>query len=111
MDKIKKSLIKEFVQKKLSADPVWVKRALLRIYDLQTRDEQHMQGTIYNNGVGFSGTDGRILTSLAKQLIKTGYLSNKQMELLMKKMPKYWKQIVEISDKEKLNALIYCKTN
>lgn len=106
MDKVKKSLVKAFVKEKLSTSPVWAKQALLRIYELQTSDEQRMQGTIYHNGVGFTGTDGRILTSFAKQLLKTGYLSDKQMQLLMKKMPKYWIQVVKVSDKEKLNSLI-----
>lgn len=106
MDKVKKSLVKSFVKEKLSTNPVWAKQALLRIYEFQTVDEQNTRETIYHNGVGFTGTDGRILTSFAKQLLKTGYLSDKQTQLLMKKMPKYWIQIVKLSDKEKLNSLI-----
>jgi len=106
MSKITKTQVKEFVRGKLSTDQTWAKQALLRIYEFQTADEQRMQNTVYNNGVGFTGTDGKILTSFAKQLLKSGYLSEKQMILLMKKIPKYWIQVVKISDKEKLNALI-----
>jgi hypothetical protein len=106
MDKIKKSLIKEFVKIKLSTDPKWTQQALRRIYEFQTQEEQRAQDTRYHNGVGFTGTDGRILSSLAKQLQRYGRLSEKQMGILFKKMPKYWQQVVKISDKEKLNSLI-----
>jgi hypothetical protein len=106
MNKVTKIMIRQFVKEKLSTDTVWAKKALIKIYEFQTLDEQKQRDTIYHNGVGFTGTDGRILTSFAKQLLKTGYLSDKQTELLMKKMPKYWIQVVKISDKEKLNSLI-----
>jgi hypothetical protein len=56
--------------------------------------------------VGFTGADGEFLTSLAKQLQKKGYLSPKQMTFVFKKMPKYWKQILNISDEEKLIDLM-----
>lgn len=106
MDKVKKSEIKEFVKKKLSTDPKWALHALLKIYDFQTQDEQTAKNTIHHNGVGFTGTDGRILTSFAKQAQKYGRLSDKQMSILFKKIPKYWIQIVKISNVEKLHSLI-----
>jgi hypothetical protein len=106
MDKITKIKIKEFVKRKLSTDPLWAQRALLKIYDFQTHEEQRAQDTRYNNGVGFTGTDGRILSSLAKQLEKYGRLSDKQMHILFTKMPKYWIQIIKISDQDKLKSLI-----
>ena len=106
MSKVTKVQIKEFVKKKLSTDPVWARHALLKIYEFQTQEEQRAGDTQFNNGVGFTGTDGRILTSLAQQLQKKRYLSDKQMALVFKKMPKYWIQVVKISDKEKLNILV-----
>lgn len=106
MKKPTKAQIKGFVKLKLSTDPVWAARALVKIYQFQTLDEQKSQSTVYYNGVGFSGTDGRILTSIAKQLLKYGRISEKQMNIVFKKMPKYWNQIIKISDKEKLMSLI-----
>lgn len=106
MSKLTKTQIKGFVRLKLSTDPLWAQRALLKIYEFQTQDEKKMQSTVYYNGVGFTGTDGKILTSLARQYQKYGRLSEKQMNLLFKKMPKYWHQIVKISDEQKLHALI-----
>lgn len=106
MNKVSKTQIKEFVKKKLSTDPKWAQHALLKIYEFQTQEEQRVKNTIYHNGVGFTGTDGRILTSFAKQLLKKHTLSEKQMAIVFKKMPKYWIQVVKISDKEKLHSLI-----
>jgi hypothetical protein len=106
MSKITKTKIRDFVKTKLEKDPAWSKRALLRIFEFQTREEQHEEHTLFHNGVGFTGTDGKILSSFAKQLERKGTLSEKQMYLLMKKMPKYWSQVVKISDEEKLLSLI-----
>jgi hypothetical protein len=106
MAKISKTQIREFVKTKLSTDPVWARHALLKIFEFQTQDEQRAKDTKYHNGVGFTGTDGRILSSLATQLQRRKYLSDKQMALVFKKMPKYWIQVVKISDKERLNSLI-----
>lgn len=106
MAKITKKQIQEFVKNKLSNDPRWAKHALLKIFEFQTAEEQESENTYFHNGVGFTGADGEILSSFAKQLQRKGYLSPKQMDLLFKKMPKYWKQIVSISDEEKLLALV-----
>jgi hypothetical protein len=106
MNKVSKVQIKEFVKRKLSTDPVWARHALLKIFEFQTIEEQKSKDTMFNNGVGFTGTDGRILSSLATQLLRKRYLSEKQMTLLLKKMPKYWIQVVKMSDKEMLNSLI-----
>jgi len=106
MKKITKKDVKEFVKDKLSTDQLWALRALLRIFEFQTLDEQKSKDTIDHNGVGFTGTDGRILTSLAQQFKKKKYLSDKQMDIVFKKMPKYWGQIVKVSDEKQLHALI-----
>jgi hypothetical protein len=106
MSKVTKVQIKEFVKGKLSTDKVWAQHALLKIFEFQTLEEQKCKTTMDYNGVGFTGTDGRILSSLATQLQRKRYLSDKQMDLVFKKMPKYWIQVVKISDKEKLNSLI-----
>ena len=106
MAKITKYQIKEYVRTKLGTDPHWAKNALLKIFEFQTADEQEWETTHDHNGVGFTGIDGEILSSFAKQLQKKNWLSPKQMDILLKKMPKYWKQIISISDEEKLLKLI-----
>ena len=106
MNKITKIQTRDFVKTKLATDPIWAQQALLKIFEFQTLEEQNSKDTIYHNGVGFNGTDGRFLSSLALQLKKKRHLSEKQMEYVFKKIPKYWNQVVKISDKEKLHTII-----
>lgn len=102
---------KEFLKDKLSTSQVWATRALIKIFEYQTTEEQNMQATVENNGVGFTGIDAEILSSFANQYLKRGSLSEKQLNLLMRKMPKYWKQIMHISDTEKLEELVRKEMN
>lgn len=106
MATITKIQIRDFVKAKLASDANWAKAALLKIFEFQTQEEQTSERTREHNDIGFTGVDGEILSSFAKQLQTKKYLSPKQMNLLFKKMPKYWKQIVMISDEEKLLKLI-----
>lgn len=106
MANITKTQIQQYLKTKLGSDPRWAKHALLKIFEFQTAEEKSAEHTRENNGIGFTGVDGEILTSFAKQLERKGYLSPKQMNLLFKKIPKYWKQILSISDEDKLMSLI-----
>lgn len=104
--KVTKKATQEFVKFKLSTDAVWAKKALIAIYDNQTDDEVNNMCTSSLNGIGFTGADAEILTSFALQLQRRGSLSVKQMEILMKKIKKYWKQIIAISDESKLTNMV-----
>lgn len=104
--RITKKQKKEFLKNKLTTSQRWASKALLKIYANQTADEQLLGTTTKDNGIGFSGVDGEILSSFAKQLIEKGYLSQKQYAILFKKMGKYWGQILQISDQQQLEQLI-----
>lgn len=104
--KITKKRQEEFLKEKLSSNKNWALRALIKIYENQTNEEQNVGHTIVNNGIGFSGVDSDILSSFSEQYLRKGFLSNKQMEILFKNIKKYWRQVLEISDQEKLNELI-----
>ena len=106
MAKITKTQIRDFVRNQLASNEIWAKQALLKIFEFQTEEEQQIEATCEHNNVGFTGADGEFLTSLAKQLKSKGFLSAKQMAFVYKKMPKYWKQIISISDEAKLLKLI-----
>lgn len=101
--KVTKQATQDYVKKQLASNKVWAEAALLKIFEFQTRDEQNMETTRDRNNVGFTGIDGEILSSFAKQLLSRGYLSPKQMAIVYKKMPKYWSQIVRVSNTEKLH--------
>jgi len=71
----------------------WAQRGLLRIYTFQTENEQSLQATVEQNGVGFTGTDANILSSMAQQLKARGFLTEGQMKVVFKLMPKYAGQL------------------
>ena len=104
--KITKKQTHDFVKKQLATNKAWALKALLKIFNFQTKDEQEYEHTRILNKVGFTGVDAEILSSFAKQYLTRGFLSPKQMTLVYKKMPKYWMQIIKISDKKKLELQI-----
>jgi len=106
MKKVTKKAIRKFVRGKLASDELWACKALVSIYHRQTDDEVNRGQTIYDNGIGFSGSDADILTSFAEFYLEKGYLSPKQKTILFKKMKKYWRQIVELSDQSHLIKLV-----
>ena len=69
-------------------------KAMLRIYEYQTVDEQVYGDVTSQNGVGFVITDSEILTSLSKQYLKNGRLSEKQVASIFKKIGKYAGQLL-----------------
>jgi hypothetical protein len=84
---------KEFIQEKLRTDIRWMERAVLVLYSKQTKEEQKVNDTIQNNGVGFNGTDGRYLSWVATYLQKGNHLSGHHIQKVSNKIQKYWKQI------------------
>lgn len=91
---------------RLATRPRWALRALDRLYSHQTPRERASEATIEHNGVGFSGTDAQILSSFAEQYRTRGSLSPRQMALLHRKMPTYWRQIAALIPADQIEALI-----
>jgi len=92
---------KEMIQENIKTNINWTIRTLEVLYNRQTTDEQLTQSTTHQNGRGFNGTDSFILTSFYQQVQKRRQygnpvlLSEKQLTICQKKLPKYWKQIQE----------------
>lgn len=104
--KLTKKQVSEIIKYKLATNPNWALRGLVRIYEFQTLSEQQIGNTTEDNGVGFSGCDGEILSSFARQVNVGHTLSTKQMNLIHRKMPRYWKQISNLIPAEKLESII-----
>ena len=104
--KVSQAKIRDFLKKQLSTNSNWALRGLVRIYERQTADEQAVMRTEVVNGVGFTGCDAEILSSFAEQYKRRGTLSEKQMVLVFKKMPRYWKQISSLIPKETIEQLV-----
>ena len=104
----KKDMIEQLRQRLASKDR-WALRALMRIYQNQTADEQNSETTIERNGIGFTGPDAEILSSFARQYQRRGSLSERQMIILRRRIPAYARQIVQCTDTTRLEHA-FCGT-
>lgn len=75
-------------------------KALLLIYDRQTEEEKHISESIQDNSIGFNKYDTYILTYYAKSILEGGLLSPEDVYVIRAKMPKYWKQLMNISKQQ-----------
>ena len=88
-----KSAIEAAIKQSITSNSNSAIRAMLRIFEYQTTDEQHSGEAREYNCVGFAGVDAKILTSFCQQYAKYGRLSDKQMQILFKKIGKYAGQL------------------
>ena len=89
-----KTQLVDILKAQLATRPQQAIKKLIHIYANQTETEQSSGEVIVNNGIGFVGVDSEILTSFAKQYERKRSLSEKQMIILYKKMPKYADQLI-----------------
>ena len=95
-----------YIRHQLNTNPAWAIKAMVKIYDLyQTADEQISQATHHLNGIGFSGCDANILSSFAQQVKAGRNMSPKQLTIVLKKMPRYVKQVMQFIPAEKLTEI------
>lgn len=97
----KKQIISS-LKEQLSSRPSRAIFALQRLYEFQTEDEKSESKTKHHNLRGFDSVDCKIMTSLAKQLNENGSLSEKQMQILFTRIPKYAGQLIDHSIKSGL---------
>lgn len=93
-----KTWTKEEIKELLAKNDEMVKRSVLKLYERQTELEQSSEETKEDNGVGFNGADAPILSSFAKFIIKTGFLTSKQTAIARKKLTKYANQLAKIAN-------------
>lgn len=87
----------EYIKHRLMYSDPWLLRALIVLYNNQTEDEKYKKDTKYKNGIGFNATDALILTNLAEQYIEKNWLSEKQIKICRRLIPKYSKQLNELA--------------
>lgn len=97
-----KEATRNYIKNQLGTNSGWALRALVKIYERQTADEQATGHTANLNGIGFSGVDSEILSSFAVQVNNGRNLSAKQMAIVYKRMPRYHKQIASLIPADKL---------
>ena len=89
---------KSVLKRLLGTNETWAKKALMRIYDAQTCDEKHGGETVHSNGVGFTGTDAKLLTRISKWYAEHDFIGAGYMKVLYDRMPKYAGQIFSLPD-------------
>lgn len=105
--KTTKANVQSFVRQQLGSNKAWAVKGMVRIFkENQTADEQTSEITKHNNGIGFTGLDAQILSSFSQQVLNGRDLSEKQLKIAFKLMPKYARQVVAFSDVEKLNSMV-----
>ena len=76
-----------------------VTRAIIAIYNNQTSEEKSCEGTITDNGIGFSASDARLGTYMAKYAIKESKPISGEFLVKAQKMAiKYRKQLTQIAN-------------
>lgn len=104
----------DFIRRKLDSVVALARKSLLMIYQRgQTPMERALKGQVLEeiNGCGFTAFDCEILTSFAEQLLARGWLSERQDQILMKRMPRYARQILELENDQRLCAAIMQERN
>ncbi len=107
--KITKKEQLEFIRRRLGLRVSLAQKVLLNLYRHgQTPMERSLRGQILEekNGQGFTAFDSPLLTSLAEQLITRKRLSNSQNMILLRRMPRYTRQVFEALNKQDLCNLI-----
>ena len=92
-----KKQVTDYYRTQLRENAAWAKRALTVIFQYQTIIERSVGETTDHNGVGFTACDAELLTSFAKQQGAGKPLSERQVNLLKRMMPKYAGQLVDHS--------------
>lgn len=88
---------KEYLQNLVRTNKKALYRAIILIADLQTPEEKIMGATFEHNNVGFGAVDAEMMTSLALRLKCGGELTERELAICRNKMPKYWRQLMNIS--------------
>ena len=86
------------IRKLIAENDQMVERAIVKLYECQTADEQTCGETVHSNGVGFNGCDAKLLTSFAQWILSGRHLTPKQMQYARPKLSKYAKQLTAIAN-------------
>lgn len=88
---------REYLQNLIRTNDRALVKSILVIYERQTDDEKYSGQTTEHNGKGFGKIDSEFFSQIVVQL-KHGYpLTDRQIAVARNKMPKYWRQLMQVS--------------
>ena len=82
-----------------------VERAILAIYDRQTRDEQSREETRHRNGVGFAACHGHLGSYYARWILAGRHLTGKHLDKARRMVRHYTGQLCEIATARTADAV------
>jgi len=102
MVEIMKKWNKENITTLLQTNDTMVTKSLLELFKKQTTDEQRTESTNHTNHQGFTSSDAKRMTSMAKWALKTGFLTPKQTAVVRRCIMKYAGQLAKIANEREL---------
>lgn len=89
---------KEQIRQKLLENQSWLERGILAIYERQTFDEQRIEDSIVDNGMGFNKPDSHYMSYVARWLKSGKHLTGHHADKARKVMTKYAGQLADIAN-------------
>lgn len=96
---------REDIDQILRSNPKSVGRAMIRLYELQTKDEQQSEHTLENNGRGFCSYAAQKGTYYARWVLSGRELIGKHLDNALKIALKHSGQLVAIANTPKNNSV------
>lgn len=94
------------IQSLIDTDDRAVARAVVRIYQRQTEDEQRASETKHHNTIGFNASDAKFLTGVARYVIANGKIDTEYHMMKTRKLiRRYWRQLIEIAEETNLKRM------
>lgn len=95
------------IRKLLDENDKAVFRGVVAIYKEQTRDEQQAWATKHANGVGYSASDAKKMTSYAKDLLAGRQLNEAETADCRRVIKKYARQLQVIAFANLVNEKVF----
>jgi hypothetical protein len=90
----------------LERDDKAVARAVVRIYQRQTEDEQRVSETKHHNKIGFKANDAKYLSMVARYVIANGAITEAyHLQKTRELIKHYWRQLIDIAEETNAKRL------
>lgn len=100
------SWTKESILRLIATSDDAVAAAITALHERQTEAEKNTGDAVERNGRGFNKRDADFLSSIAIRLPRyDNHMTPRQLEVARRKLPKYWRQLLEITKERQMSRL------
>jgi len=104
-DSYTKVQVESFVKMKISTNKNWALRALIKLYEFQSKNERQNHISVNKDNYGFSKFDAPYFSDLAAKVKQGKNLTKNQIKSL-KKLSKYSRQLISICNRTKMQSAL-----